>query len=124
MLCPGRRVVAVAMTAIVPTACSASAPEPAEEPDALTAEICSLATLATEEPQAAADGFGIEVHDPLHELVDELLQEDRSAASRLLRDKSAVETLARQSSPDGTELQEALGDLAERIPGSSGCPDR
>lgn len=124
-----RRVAAIAMTAVVATACSAPAPEPDEGPDAgggpdaLTAEICSLATTAADEPQAAGDGFATEVHDPLHDLIDELLQEDRAAASRLLRDKSAVESLARQSSPKGTELQEALRNLAERIPGSSGCPD-
>lgn len=114
--------VAVAVMVLAPgvAGCSASS-GPGDEPATLAAELCAAAATAVDEPQTAVERFSVDLHGPLHDLTDELVEEDRAAARQVLDAKFAVESLAREDEPRGADLHDALEQLAEQIPGSSGC---
>ena len=95
-------------------------PIPAED---LQAQTCALARLAVDDPAAAADGFMIDVHGPLHTVARELVVSDRTAAARLLEAKGAVERGIDETPANGAELSERLAVLAERLPGSHQCEE-
>lgn len=90
------------------------------EPEVATIgdQLCDLASLAANDPVAAAGAFD---HQPLHAIADELAATDRAAAGRLLEAKARAETLARDDPPNATDLSAALADLAAELPDFEGC---
>ena len=95
-------------------------PIPAE---GLHDQTCALARLAVDDPAAAADGFMIDVHGPLHTVARDLVASDRTAAARLLEAKGAVERGIDETPTNGAELSDRLAVLAERLPGSRPCEE-
>lgn len=119
-----RSLIATALLAALAAGCGGSATTTTAasdgEPD-LAAQVCALAAMA-DDPSAAASTFNLEVHDPLHDVADQLIEdEERAAAARLLEAKAAAEGLLADDTADPEELRESLVTLAERLPGSDGC---
>lgn len=92
-------------------------------PDDLVTETCTLAELAVDDPSAAADGFLIDVHGPLHAVAGDLVVTDRAAAARLLEAKGRIESAIDGGATNGAELSTELAALAERLPGNTRCED-
>lgn len=65
----------------------------------LGADLCAASLQAGTAPPAAAQLFGQKVHGPLHALAGALAEEDRPAATKLLRDKFNVEEDIRRQAP-------------------------
>lgn len=117
-----RAVVASMLVALGLAGCGdSSSPGVGAESATLAERLCAIADTADDDPGAAAERFSTQVHGPLHDRIDALLEEDRAAASDLMDAKFAVESLAQEDDPPGDELRDALERLAAQLPDASGC---
>lgn len=116
----GRRAVALAITFTL--AVSGCGPEDAitsTDAPQVVAELCR----AQAQPAEAEERFA-NVHGPLHELADEVQQDDRPAAAALLEAKRAVEDTLAESEVDHDRLADRLTPLVDAVRDALAALDR
>lgn len=85
----------------------------------VVAELCR----AQAQPAEAEERFA-NVHGPLHELADEVQQDDRPAAAALLEAKRAVEDTLAESEADHDKLADRLAPLVDAVRDALATLDR
>lgn len=115
---PRAAVLAITFTLAV-TGCGPEDPATSTDAPPVIAELCR----ARAQPAEAEERFA-NVHGPLHELADEVQQEDRPAAAALLEAKRAVEDTLAEPEEDHDKLADRLASLLDAVRDALAALDR
>jgi hypothetical protein len=90
-------------------------------PEALAADLCELGERARLDPAGAAGHFDGQLHGPLHDAAQVLIESDAARAGEVLEAKAVVERQIAEAPTHGDELADALITLARQLPGGDAC---
>lgn len=115
---PPAAALAITFTLAV-SACGPEDPTTSTDAPPVVAELCR----AHAQPAEAEERFA-NVHGSLHELADEVQQEDRPAAAALLEAKRTVEDTLAESEEDHDRLADRLAPLVDAVRDALAALDR